>query len=104
MPEPLPARPAISARAGDALDELALLARARQADARGEHAKVLSLVAEHAQKYPGGRLSEEREVLRVKALVGLGRAEQARQAAARFRRQFPRSVLLHKVDEMVPAP
>ena len=36
-----------------------------------------------------------------KALVGLGRTDQARRTAARFRRQFPKSVLLHKVDEML---
>lgn len=65
---------------------------------------MLDLVTQHAQKFPRGRLAEEREVLRVKALVGLGRGEQAQKAAARFRRSFPRSVLLHKVDEMVPAP
>jgi hypothetical protein len=97
-------RPAVSSRSGDALDELSLLGRARRADSRGDYAEVLSLVAEHTQKYLHGRLSEEREVLRVKALVGLGRTEQARSAAARFRRQFPRSVLLERVDAMVPAP
>ncbi|MET0791264.1 MAG: hypothetical protein ABW061_07050 [Polyangiaceae bacterium] len=98
------ARPVASDRASDGLDELSLLSRARQADGRGDFAAVLDRVREHAQKYPTGRLSEEREVLRVKALVGLGRVEQARRAAAQFRQAFPRSVLLHKVDEMVPSP
>jgi len=84
-------------------DELALLSRARQLDARGEYADVLAIVAEHERSHPAGRLAEEREVLRVKALVGLGRGGEARSAAARFHRQFPRSVLLRKVDEMLVA-
>jgi outer membrane protein assembly factor BamD (BamD/ComL family) len=82
-------------------EEIQLLSRARQADSRRDYAEVLSVLSEHERNFPGGRLSEEREVLRVKALVGLGRTEQARRTAARFRRQFPKSVLLHKVDEML---
>lgn len=94
------ARPAASSRQA-ALEEIQLLSRARQADARGDYAGVLTAVTEHERYYPGGRLAEEREVLRVKALSHLGRGDQARRAAARFRRQFPHSVLLHKVDEML---
>jgi hypothetical protein len=96
-------RSASPSRPDDGPGELSLLSRARQADGRGDFAAVLGLVGEHTQKYPSGRLSEEREVLRVKALVGLGRGDEARRAAAQFRRRFPRSVLLHKVDEMVPS-
>ncbi|MBN1607829.1 MAG: hypothetical protein JW940_14420 [Polyangiaceae bacterium] len=84
-----------------AVEELRLLESARRANARGDYASVLALVAEHARTYPRGRLTEEREVLRVRALVGLGRSSEARQAAARFRRQFPRSVLLATVEDMV---
>ncbi len=102
-PEP-PARSAASVRSADTVDELELLGRARQANSRGDFATVLGLVTEHAQRYPRGRLVEEREVLRVKALVGLGRSEQAQKAAARFRKQFPRSVLLGTIDQMVPPP
>jgi hypothetical protein len=83
------------------LEEIQLLSRARKADAQGDYAEVLSILGEHERRFPGGRLSEEREVLRVKALVGLGRSEQAKRAGARFRRGFPHSVLLHKVDEML---
>jgi hypothetical protein len=82
-------------------EELQLLSRARQSDARGDCAEVLARVAEHERRYPAGRLSEEREVLRVKALVGLGRGSEARHAATKFRRQFPRSVLLPKIEDML---
>jgi hypothetical protein len=91
-----------SSREGSRLEEIKLLSRARRADARGDYPQVLLVLSEHERGFPAGRLSEEREVLRVKALVGLGRAEEARRAAARFRRQFPRSVLLHTVDAMLP--
>ena len=86
---------------GNRMEELQLLSRARQSDARGNYAEVLALVAEHERSYPAGRLSEEREVLRVKALVGLARGAEARHAAAKFRRRFPHSVLLPKIDDML---
>jgi hypothetical protein len=86
------------------VEELRLLDRARQSDARGDFASVLNLSAEHERSYPDGRLAEEREVLRVKALVGLGRYNDARQVAVKFRRQFPRSVLLQRLDDMLAAP
>ena len=81
-------------------DEVQLLGRARACDARGDYACVLAVVAQHEHVHGAGRLTEEREVLRVKALVELGRASEARTAAARFQRDFPRSVLLHRVAEM----
>jgi hypothetical protein len=83
------------------LKEIRLLVRARQADARRDYATVLSVAAEHERNFPGGRLSEERQVLRVKALVGLGWADEARRVGASFRRQFPHSVLRQTVDEML---
>ncbi len=93
-----------SATRGDSQEELQFLLRARQADARGDHVKMLSHLTQHQREYPVGRLAEEREILRVKALVALGRHGQARQVAASFRRQFPRSVLLPKLTEMLAAP
>jgi hypothetical protein len=81
--------------------EIQLLTRARESDVRGDYGEVLAILAEHERRYPAGRLSEEREVLRVKALVGLERGGEARRTAARFRQHFPRSVLLRKVDEIL---
>jgi hypothetical protein len=95
------ARPTVTSRQEGSPEEIQLLSRARQADARRDYPRVLSVLSEHERNFPSGRLAEEREVLRVKALVGLGRTDQARRTAARFRRQFPRSVLLHRVDEML---
>ena len=77
-----------------------LLGQARAAVARGDFAAALSPIAEHARRFKNGRLVEEREALRVKVLVGLGRGEEARHAAADFRARFPRSVLLPAVSQM----
>ncbi|HXJ20208.1 MAG TPA: hypothetical protein VMT03_08245 [Polyangia bacterium] len=81
--------------------EIELLERARAADLRGAYTDVLAVLAEHEHRHPAGRLSEERDVLRVKALAGLGRGAEARRAAARFRQRYPRSVLLPKIDEIL---
>lgn len=75
-------------------DELRWLAPARQALARRDFGAALTAIAEHARRFREGRLVEEREALRVKALAGLGRVNEARAAAGEFRRRFPRSALL----------
>jgi hypothetical protein len=80
--------------------ELLLLRPARAAVAREDFAAALPPIAEHARRFRDGRLAEEREALRVKALVGLGRADEARRAAAAFRAHFPHSVLLPAVGQM----
>ena len=94
VPSPL-SSPAETAHA-----ELRLLRQARVAVARGDFAAALPPIAEHTRRFKNGRLAEEREALRVKALSGLGRTEEARRAAAAFRARFPRSVLRPAVSEM----
>jgi hypothetical protein len=84
----------------DAL-ELGLLQRARAAVAAGEFSAALQSIAEHQRRFPAGRLREEREALRIKALAGLGRDDEARRAAERFRERFPRSVLSSRIEETV---
>jgi len=101
-PAPAPGPPALS-RADAARAELHLLRQARAAVAREDYAAALPPIAEHTRRFKDGRLSEEREALRVKSLAGLGRQEEARRAAAAFRARFPRSVLLSAVNQMSPA-
>jgi hypothetical protein len=105
VPELLPApTPAVAAPGSSPADaaraELHLLREARAAVARGDFAAALPPIAEHARRFKNGRLVEEREALRVKALGGLGRTAEARRAAAAFRARFPRSVLLPAVSQM----
>jgi hypothetical protein len=81
--------------------ELRLLERARAAVAEGDHAAALRFIASHQRRFPQGLLREEREALRVKALAGLGRADEAKRAAERFREDFPRSVVLPGLEQTV---
>jgi hypothetical protein len=80
--------------------ETNLLARAQVAYTTQKFLVALALVAEHGRKFPNGRLTEEREALRVRALSGAGHTEDSRRAAASFARRFPRSVLLPRTGEI----
>jgi hypothetical protein len=94
-------------RAGDGARftaELELLQRAHAAYTRHEFVSALALIREHARRYPAGSLAEEREALRVRTLLGCGRIEEARHAAAAFAVGFPRSVLLPRVHDGEKAP
>ena len=81
-------------------EELHLLRLARAAVARRDFAAALRPIAEHARRFEAGRLTEEREALRVMALSGLGRGKEARHAANAFEARFPRSVLLPAVSHV----
>ena len=101
---PAPAAPTVASPSPSPVDaareELHLMRQARAAVARGDFAEAISPINEHTRRFRNGRLVEEREALRVKALVGLGRSQEARHAAAAFRTRFPRSVLLPAVGQM----
>jgi hypothetical protein len=74
--------------------ELELLQGAHAAFQTRDFGSALRLLTEHARRFPNGRLAEEREALRVRALSGSGRIESARVAASAFALSFPRSVFL----------
>jgi len=80
--------------------ELKLLRAARQDVTRGDFTAALVVIAEHVRSFRNGSLVEEREALRVKSLVGLGRQEEAQRAAAAFHRRFPHSVFLSTFERM----
>jgi hypothetical protein len=102
-PIPKKAEPSVAAPSSSATYalELAILERARDAIAKGDHAAGLRAIATHQRRFPAGLLREEREALRVKALAGLGKADEAQRAAEQFRERFPRSVLSRGMDETV---
>ncbi len=79
--------------------ELRILEPARRAVARGDFVTALAGVADHERRFPNGRLAEEREALRVRALIGQHRGDEARRAADSFRKTFPKSVLLSGIGE-----
>jgi len=102
-----PARERAQARAPDSERDVALAAErapletARTALARGQAAAALAALTEHERLFPAGRLAEERDALRVQALVRVERFAEARERATAFRRRFPSSFLLPAVDAAV---
>jgi hypothetical protein len=102
-PRSAPVVPAHPARERYA-QELKVLQPARAAVARGDFSAALSSIAEHQRRFPDGQLSEEREALRVQALSGLGRTDEATRAAIAFRKRFPGSVLISRMRGLPLAP
>ena len=83
--------------------ELRLLEPAREALASRDFNRALSMLNEHRQRFPAGRLAEERDALRINALLGLGRGVQAREAATVFRKSYPHSALMPQLERALPA-
>ena len=77
--------------------ETRLIGNANAALQAGDAARALSLLDEHARRFPGGVLAEERDAERVLALCAAGRTSDARARAERFLRERPRSALAPKV-------
>lgn len=112
LPDVTPARPPAQAAAAsapvaasadggrdtDLSAERALVERARSALARGDAAGALAAVERHEREFSRGQLVEEREVLAVQALAASGRAQEAAERGARFRKAYPTSLLLPLVD------
>jgi hypothetical protein len=97
-----PPAPARQPAAGTDLvrQELQLLRRARAAMTERNFAAALVPLAEHARRFKDGRLAEERDALRVKALCGLGRTAEAHRMFGAFEARFPRSPLLPALRQM----
>jgi hypothetical protein len=70
--------------------EARLLKRARSLVA-SQPEEALRLTDRHRLRFPRGALVEEREVIAIKALRGLGRGELAATRQARFVQRFPES-------------
>lgn len=85
---------------GDSLAaEAKLLLRAKAALASNPQ-KALANVDEHDAAFGGGALGEEREVIRIEALVRLGKRDEAARAAAAFRARHPQSSHLPRVERL----
>ena len=77
--------------------EAKILREARAARLAGEAARSLSLVTEHATRFPNGALAPERDAERISALCALGRREQAQKHIADFELRWASSPLLERV-------
>jgi hypothetical protein len=82
--------------------ERALIDMARTAVARGQGDAALAALGRHERDFPHGRLAEEREWLAIQALVQTGATDEARARSVRFRRAFPRSLMLPALDQVLP--
>jgi hypothetical protein len=81
--------------------ERILLDEARGALVQGEPQRALVLLGRHRARFSSGLLSEERDAMRVEALVAASRYGEARAAARAFRTSNPRSLFLATVDSAV---
>jgi hypothetical protein len=95
-----PAGAADSAGAATAPTEIELLRDARLA-LRQSPARALTIAEEHAQLYPRGKLSQERELIAISALVALGRRTAALSRSAAFERAFPASPYRKQLNELL---
>jgi hypothetical protein len=80
--------------------EVTLLAQAQSA-LTTQPAETLARCDEHARRFAGGTLAQEREVLAIDALLRLGRRSEAEARAARFRGSFPKSGHLRRIDALL---
>lgn len=78
--------------------ERALLDDARGALGAGDAGKALALADEHGRRFPRAQLGEEREAIAIQALVALGRNDEAKARAARFKVVAPNSLFMPAID------
>ena len=95
--EPAPRRRRSRDDDDDLRGEQALIDPARIA-LRSDAASALRTLDVHAARYRHGQLAAEREYLRARALAALGRRDEARAVAARFRQKYPRHALLPALE------
>jgi len=81
--------------------ESAILQRAQDA-LSGSPARALAITDQHLARYPGGELAQEREVIAVSALLGMGRGAEARARAERFLAAYPTSGHRRRLEVLIP--
>lgn len=85
------------------LAEVAALADARRALASGDAAESLRLLDVHDRRFDPPALSAEATILRIEALVAVGRIDEARGLATRFVTAHPDSPYAQRVASLVRA-
>ena len=97
---PVPAAPPSGpSTAGDNETEAHLLQRARSA-LGADPGAALALAGDHARRFPGGSLGQERELIAVTALVALGRRPEAQARAASLLERFPGSAYRGRLESL----
>lgn len=81
--------------------EVPLIRGAQDALVHGNYRDALRDAERHAVAHPRGVLVQEREVIAIEALAGLGRREEARTRAERFRAAYPTSPHVRRIDAIL---
>jgi hypothetical protein len=89
------------ASADTVAEEVAALDKARAALAAGDGSTALARLDAYERRYPRGTLAPEAAVLRVRALVKLGRSREARSAVEAFVRAHPGSPQASRLRSLV---
>jgi outer membrane protein assembly factor BamD (BamD/ComL family) len=84
-------RPTTPAPSSTLHDEAALLESVREAIAKSQVDRALSLLDAYDAQFAAGGLAEEAIVLRVQALLADGHRQEAQQTTADFERRHPES-------------
>lgn len=87
----------------DLARERALLETAKSALVRAANADALVALDEHQKRYPKGRLAEERDGLRIQAVLADRQMAEAAQLFANFKRRYPQSLLLPSLEAIFRA-
>lgn len=82
-------------------EELALIDKARVAVASGQGSQALKLLDEHDRRFAGGQLAPEALVLRIEALVGMGRMSDAARLGDAYLAAFPKSAYARRVRSLL---
>ena len=77
--------------------ELELLKEAHQLRAQ-DPSRALALVNEHASAYPKSAMGQEREMIRIEALLNSGKRAEAKALADAFRAKNPTSAYARRLD------
>jgi hypothetical protein len=80
--------------------EFSLVEQAQRALA-ADPGRALDLTDRDARLYPSGALAQEREVIAIQALLGLGRADEARARGARFSQAFAGSAYAPRIAQLL---
>jgi hypothetical protein len=103
-PEPVKptVRPAVKPVETVSPDQEAELLTAAMKDSKeGRWAGALAAAEQHARRFPHGTLAQEREMIAIEALLNLSRRPEAERRAEKFRKQWPTSTHLVRLNTLL---
>lgn len=80
---------------------MGLLTSAMEEVRAGRSAAALTQLEQHEKSFPDSSLAQERDVLRIEALVKLGRREEAATRVDAFKKRWPTSTHLVRLEALL---